>query len=93
MEAKGNATKRRGEDAAQLHRLGESRIQASVEALSAKSEEALKPIEHSGSCGLAADLLPIYHIDVLERPSSYEGRKDSPVLSLSEPVRERHRME
>lgn len=29
-----------------------------MEALSAKSEEALKPIEHSESSGLAADLLP-----------------------------------
>ena len=36
----------------------ESSIQASVEALSEKSEKAFKPIEDNESSGLAADLLP-----------------------------------
>jgi len=48
-----------------------------MEVLDAKSEETLKPIEDSESSSWSTIL-----IDVLERPSSYKGRKDSPVQIL-----------
>ena len=54
-----------------------------MEVLSVKSEEALKPIEDNES--IAADLLldlSTILIDILKRLSSYEGRKDSPALSI-----------